>query len=283
MLFFLLALLTEDANPLLRELHTEGVRLAPALQVPLPPFQMADGLGAAEQLAVLDKLPGRAVPVEELIRPSTVAPFVLKFTDYPTGQAAAPGRGVDLYFVAQGSLAALVQGDCLDRVLNSGRKDAAIEPLAPAELRRLGLTPAEGREGWAHVRVPLMDRVQLRGTNHTRWSRTAESIQVAARLDSRFTADRRFPNEWRLLRRDEEGKPQPDGAGQPYEAMAYTLKITELKNPAGMLFVEWHLVFSEPEAWFDGANLLRSKLPLVLQTKVRGFRRDLLHGSTGQP
>ena len=37
-------------------------------------------------------------------------------------------------------------------------------------------------------------------------------------------------------------------------------------------------VFAEPTGWFEGANLLRSKLPLVVQNNVRNMRREWLKG-----
>ena len=43
-------------------------------RVPLPPPALADGLSAAAQQAALEALPGRTVPVEELVRASVVAP-----------------------------------------------------------------------------------------------------------------------------------------------------------------------------------------------------------------
>jgi hypothetical protein len=52
------------------------------------------------------------------------------------------------------------------------------------------------------------------------------------------------------------------------------MKVTRLAEPVGALFVEQHVVFAEPAGWFDGANLLRPKLPLVIQGKVRAMRRE---------
>jgi len=57
------------------------------------------------------------------------------------------------------------------------------------------------------------------------------------------------------------------------------MKVTKLAEPAGALFVEQHLIFAEPVDWFDGANLLRSKLPLVVQDRVRSIRRQWAKGS----
>ena len=44
---------------------------------------------------------------------------------------------------------------------------------------------------------------------------------------------------------------------------------------SGAVLVEYHLVFEEPQGWFGGSNLLRSKLPLVCQDGVRKFRRRM--------
>ena len=40
------------------------------------------------------------------------------------------------------------------------------------------------------------------------------------------------------------------------------------------MFCEQHVIFAEPTGWFDGANLLRSKLPAAVQNNVRTMRRE---------
>ncbi len=77
------------------------------------------------------------------------------------------------------------------------------------------------------------------------------------------------------MKRDELGKPQV-GQPQPYSGAGFYAKVTRLKEPEGALFVEYHQVFQEPKAWFGGANLLRSKLPLLAQDSVRDFRRKVM-------
>jgi hypothetical protein len=92
------------------------------------------------------------------------------------------------------------------------------------------------------------------------------------RVDPRFDNDRQFPNRWLPLARDEAGT-QKLGQPHPYHAAGGYLKATRLHEPAGAVLVEYHLVFDEPAGWFSGANLLRSKLPIVCQDGVRRFRR----------
>ncbi len=269
----------ESPNPIFDLLLRDGVPLTSTTQVCLPEPTMPDGLQAEEQWRCLEQLPERTMPVEELVRPSSVAPFVLRIYDVPAGQPQPPGRGVDLYFLTPGSLDQLVKSDFLERLLNSGRKDARIEPLNLEQLKRNGgltsPTHAE-RTGYAHVQITLMDRVLLKSTHVTTWHRTQESLIVAARIDPSFTGEAEFPNQWQGLRRNDEGKLIPVGDPTPYHAAGYYVKFTKWHAPEPMLFVEWHLIFAEPTAWFEGANLLRSKLPLVIQTKVRGMRRDLM-------
>ena len=62
---------------------------------------------------------------------------------------------------------------------------------------------------------------------------------------------------------------------QPYAGLGSYVKATRLAEPAGAVFIEYHVVFAEPQGWFHGANLLRSKLPIVAQDMVRKFRRKM--------
>lgn len=266
-------------NSLFRELTEVGVPLGAGVQAKLPPPVMADGLSAEQQMQVIRELEGRQAEVAELLRRSPVTPFVLHFKDVASGTSSEPGRAIDLAFVAFGRYSDLARSDFLDEMLNSGRKDARIQPLPAEAARARGLKALPGeaeRTAWAHVSLALMDRVELRGTSRTVWSRTADSILVAALLEPACTRDPELPNAWHLQQRGPDGSPQPAGPAQTYEALGYYLKITRLVEPPEALFVEWHLVYLEPRAWFDGANLLRSKLPIVLQTKIRGFRRELM-------
>ena len=102
----------------------------------------------------------------------------------------------------------------------------------------------------------------------------AESVVAGIKLDERFNKDQEFSNTWSPIVRDAGGKLSV-GAPSPYSGLGGYMKITQLREPAGALFVECHIVFAEPEAWFGGKNLLRSKLPLAVQDNVRSFRRKL--------
>ena len=53
------------------------------------------------------------------------------------------------------------------------------------------------------------------------------------------------------------------------------MKVTKLIKPAGALFVEYHLIYDEPKGWFNGKDLLKTKLPIKTEGDVRGFRHQV--------
>jgi hypothetical protein len=268
----------QQANPLYRELRQTGVPVTRAAHAPLPPPVMADGLSAEAQEAALKAAVGEDYSLEEFTRRSVVAPLRLRIRDFSPSDPAAPARGVDVIFIAHGGLNTVASKEFLDRVLELNREEGKAKALTADELARRGVKirpEDEKHEGFAHVTFTLLDRVQVSGVGQSFWSRTADSVVVAGRLDRRFREDAAFPNVWRPARKDRDGKKEL-GEAHPYDGAAYYVKVTRLARPDGALFVEGHVLFTEPRGWFDGANLLRSKLPPVIQSQVRAFRRELL-------
>jgi hypothetical protein len=269
----------EKANDLFEELRTTGVAVSPTQKAVLPAPSMADGLDANKQQEVLAAVAGTNYTVDELVRPAVVAPFVLKYRDVQPSDPDAPAYGIDLWFVAHGDLDTLAGRDFLDR-WQSGRKDQQVHVLIAAELakRKLEEHSGEGRqERYGHAVFTVLDRVQVSATLHSVLTRQADSLLAAARADPRFQADAEFPNRWRPISRDDDGKPVL-GEPHPYGGAGAYCKITRLAEPAGALFVEYHQVFTEPKDWFGGANLLRSKVTILAQSEVRAFRRELARG-----
>ena len=116
--------------------------------------------------------------------------------------------------------------------------------------------------------------MRLQVTTQSTKSKTAESNLAASILDRRFMNDAEFPNQWRPITRDDAGR-RHLGAPQPYFGFGGYAKATRLIDPPGALFVEYHAAFAEPQDWFGGTNLLRSKLPILAQMIVRQLRRGL--------
>jgi hypothetical protein len=263
----------ESSNLLFRELRETGVAISPTLKAPLPAPSLADGLDAKAQRAVLIALAGQEDQVEELTRPSIVSPHILKIRAIKPSDPHSPAFGVDFWFIAYGDLETIAKENFLKDLLNSTQKDRKVHILTEAELAKRKLK-AQPDEGYSHTVSTVMDKVQLLSTNYACTSKTSDSIVIASRLDPRFQDDAEYPNQWRLLEKNAEGKVE-FGPPQPYAGAGSYLKITRLAAPAGALLVESHLIYTEPKPWFNGANLLRSKMPLLVQSEVRSFRKEL--------
>ncbi len=269
----------EQRNPIYRELRQGGVAVSPTIKVPLPEPTMADGLDAQAQEAVLKKLAGNDYAIEDLARKSVVAPHILRLRDIHPSDPQAPARGVDTWFIAYGDLKTLQKKEFMEQMLSTGKKQGNGRELTGQDLKKRGLTMGQGKnEGYGHIVFPLFDKVEISATGRSFLSQTDHSIVAATRLEPGFSKDAEFPNHWRPLLRGEDGKVKP-GPAQPYEGSAFYVKVTRLAQPASALFVEVHVVFAEPHGWFDGANYLRSKLPLAVQRNVHTLRRELMRAS----
>lgn len=269
----------EALNPLYKELLDPGVAVGPNLRAKLPPATMPDGLDAAKQKAAIAQLLGTDYSFEDFTRKSIVAPQILKLRDVSPSDPQAPARGVDVWFVAYGDFAATDDEKFLERLVNTGRGDGKGKSLTKDDLAKRTITIApenENREGYGLVEFDFLDKVRIRATGRTMWSKTSDSVVVAVVVDPRFLNDPEFPNDWRSLAKD--GAAVKLGAPQPWRGAGFSIKITKLAEPAGALFIEQHTIFVEPNGWFDGANLLRSKLPPVVQNNVRNMRREWLKG-----
>jgi hypothetical protein len=285
---FLLTLLTmlaapadehARANPIYHDLLESGVAGTATEHIRLPAPVMADGLSADVQDGVLKAVIGDEYSLDEFTRPSPVAPFRLQLRDASPSDPKAPSRSVDVYFIAHGDWKAAGTKELLDRVLNSNREAGKANTIETEELKRRGIRIGDPkREGYAQVVFGLLDRVELSVVGHSFWSESPESLIAAGVLDSRFHEDAELPNRWRPTHKTGDGKVEL-GKAEPYDGAGYYIKVTRLESPKGAIFVEGHLVFTEPKGWFGGANLLRSKLPPVIQGQVRAFRRELAKAS----
>lgn len=268
-----------DENPIYRQLTTSGVRLVAGSTVPLPAPTLPDGLDAAGQRQAIDTITDAGHSFEALMRKSVLAPMVLKLSDVKSESGTSTGRRVDLWFVVYADLARIADAEFLRQQFEAEAKpntaDSGLQlvALSPADLSSRNLVPAEN-ERFFFGSIDLFDRVRLQTVLRGYQTRAADSVLVAMAIDPRFDADRQFANCWRPVERDESGRSQV-GQPRPYDAAGGYVKATRLAAPAGAVFVEYHLVFDELPEWFNGANLLRSKLPIVCQDGVRKFRRRM--------
>jgi hypothetical protein len=268
----------ELPNEVFSALVQQGVLIGNAT-VHLPPPTLPDGLDAAGQKRALEQLADSNRPLDALMRNSVVAPLVLKISDDKTPGAGLTGtaRRVDVWFIVHGEFARIISEDFLlgqitpDTRPSSEKADFRGETLTADQLTSRSIVAANN-ERLFHVSFNLFDRVLVSATSQAMLTRGDSSALVAGRIDPRFETDRQWPNRWQSLKRDDLSRLQT-GPAQPYRSAAWYLKVTKLQQPAGANLVEYHILFDEPYAWFEGANLLRSKLPLVVQDAVRRFRR----------
>jgi len=270
-------------NAVLKKLIEVGVPVSPTDFALLPPPTMPDNLDAAAQHAIIEEVGAPRRSVADLTRRSVVAPFVLdvETLDQPTGDVR--GRRIDLWFVAYGDLESLASREFLEELAGasaSGPQDDLptswrLLEEDEIEARGLDLVSLEStKELIFHGTFPLLDRVLIRATRRSMFTQTDDSLLLAASLDPRFVDDAEYPNLWRPITLDDLGQPEL-GEATTYLNGGFYLKVTALEELPRALFIEYHQAFAEPKAWFRGANLLRSKLPLIVQDTVRKFRRKM--------
>lgn len=263
----------ESRNPLFKSLLDTGLAVGPKDKAKFPAPTMPDGLDAAKQKAILNKLVEGEYPVEEFTRNSVVARELLKLRDANLSDLKAPARGVDVWFIVYGDLKALDDDKFLDRLLNTGRGGGNAKEIKAADLKKREITiPDPKKESYGYVEFDFLEKVHLKAAGRTMWTRTPESVVIAGEIDPRFAGDANFPNQWQSI--DKAGGAVKLGPASPWAGAAFYLKITKLAEPAGALFCEQHVIFVEPTGWFDGANLLRSKLPIAMQKSVRDMRKE---------
>jgi hypothetical protein len=269
------------ANPIYDELVGPGVKVAPQETLQLPKPALEDGVAPAQQRQVIEALLASRYDWDTFTRKSVVSPFVLKISE----GAAESGpiiRKVDLYLVAFGSFDLLKSEDYLTKQLNLAANNDQSDTtgraklLAVEEIRKRNITTdtKPGDPRWMNVTSTLLGKVRISLTTQNIRTEGKDSILIASVADPRFVNDVEYPNRWQSLTVDDAGKRQT-GSPQPYAGLGSYAKATKLTEPAGAIFMEYHVAFVEPQGWFHGTNLLRSKLPIVAQEMVRKFRRNL--------
>jgi len=267
----------EVSNPLFDKLRIEGVSVSTETKAALPAPLLADGLDAAGQGEVLQKVVGNRFTVKEFAGKVGTAPHVYHLRKISVaGTDALRAYSVDVSFIAHGSLDRVADKSFLED-LHKKHKDRKLHILTKEELEKRKLRAESSKqreERYSHGVFLVLDRVELHAALHTIVTRQPDSLLAASRIDPRFAKDRDFPNEWRKISHDEEGQ-RHLGPAQPYAGAGGYLKITRLHEPKGALFIEYHLIYAEPKGWFSGTEALTAKLPAIIQSEVRTFRQEL--------
>ena len=276
-----------ERNPVYRYLVTDQPAIPRPGELRLPKPVMGHRLTAGEQMQVLERIAGNRYDVDDLMRPSVVAPFVLELDReaISSGPRSDELQTMDLHFVGQGNLDAISDREFLSEIIDAGSDSEQDEGEGGSsrQLSQAELSTALGsdvqldpdHESYNEIEMTIFDRIHLSGVGRTFWSRTDDSIVLAMTLDPRFNEVEQWASQWERFQRQENGRLASVQTGR-FSGGGIYLKITQLKGQSDRLFIEVHGALIEPYDWFRGANLLGSKLPPTIQSQVRDLRRRSL-------
>ena len=269
-------------DPVFKELTGSGVLLVSGESKLIPQPTLADGLTPAEQKKALKRAAGHFL-LEEFTRKSVLAPFSLKIESLTDASGTRIAQSLNVWFVVYGDWQTLLDENLLAELGNHRKSKNEYEFRAEArslkddELtqRKLFVRASEDTlEKFMTFQTPLLDRVFVSGVIHRFQTTAPNSALFSSVLDPRFDSDGEFPNQWQSLIESETGDVILAQA-KPYAGFGGYIKATKLVDPDGAILIEGHAIFNEPTGWFRGANLLKSKLPIMIQHEIRGLRRQL--------
>ena len=157
--------------------------------------------------------------------------------------------------------------------------------LKPPELAVRGLatrsTP-DLKEYFLYTTFKLFERVELSATRFGVATKTPAESSLPRRSIRGLPKTRQYPNQWREIDKNALGNIVL-GPPQPYSGAAFYAKVTRLIKPENAIFVEFHQVFYEPQAWFgEDENLMPSELRKIIPFEVKQFRGKLARATQDQ-
>jgi hypothetical protein len=266
-------------NSVFTEVLSHGVQ-AGGQAITLPPPRLVDGQSADLERALLREVAESDRAVDEMLRDSVTAPYIIKVRDQKASGATI--RMADLWFVVYAPLEKI---DPVREVARADQKKVEVanmsfetQMLKADEIRAAGIKPADSVAGladwYAHVHARLLDRIEFDVTNHGAVSQSTDSMVVASRTDPSFDKAESNANCWRSVTATA-GASAVNPAKQPYSGGISYAKISRCALKPGALVVEMHVAFVEPDGWFQGAPILRSKFGVIAQDQIRTLRREL--------
>jgi len=265
-----------EKNTVFAALIRDGFDLG-GQRIRLPAPLLKDEQGAEEQHTALLGLAGSERALSDLLRDSVTAPYILKVHDIKADGGIV--RVIDLWFVVRAGLAdidpAKIADQASGQAVGAGNMEFQNRLLTAEELKPRGRSTVSGRElsrWYGHIEGKLLDRIEVGATSEVVATRTPDSLVIASRTDRAFDDPGPFANRWSSIGQAGAASEQVYGGGISYA------RLDRLKRPEGALLVEVHAAFIEPEPWFHGAPILRSKFAPIAQDQIRRLRRELLKG-----
>lgn len=276
-----------DVNTLFSQLRNGGVSLTDHVTAEIPAMAFIDSfgepVGSTEVEKSLQNL-ARAGGIQRFIRDSAVAPIAIEMDSVSNSDGQRIGHLLEVTFVVHAPIDLIEDSDALKSLLGGSAQAVETDDAGAAnkvnaeELAELGITHDAETESFSRVNFPLLDRVMVEGVIHAETERRVNGekddlVTIAWQLDPRFQ------NSWSPIERNDLGE-EVTGDAKPYQGLGGLITATRLPaEVAGVdskaTIVQAKLVVHEPVDWFGGRNQLRSKLPLIIQDRVRDLRRKL--------
>lgn len=282
-----------DDNALFHQMRSGGIGLTDDVTTKIPSLAFIDSSGepvdSAKVKEQLDTL-ARAGGIQRFIRDSVVAPIAIDMDSITNPDGQRIGHLLDVAFVVHAPIDLIEDSDTLQSLLGVSKdandnedatdKEEAGEAnkVTAEELSKLGITLDAESESFGRVRFPLLDRVLITGVIHAETERRIEGtpndfVTVAWQMDPRFD------NSWSPIERNDLGE-EVTGDAKTYRGLGGLITATRIPadiagSDTDATVVQAKLVVHEPVDWFGGRNQLRSKLPLIIQDRVRDLRRKL--------
>jgi len=265
-------------NAVFRQVLKDGLKSGgQTVSLPLP--RLFDGQAAEAQRAALHEVAGSDQALDAMLRNSVTAPYIIKPHDLKTSEGTI--RSVDLWFVVYSDLK---QVDFGQEAARTDQKEFEVanmwfqtRVLKADDLQKAGVKPVPdvaGQSSWySHVHGRLLDRIEFQATNWVVTSQTPDSLVIASGTDPSFAKAGALANTWKPLAKTD--APASGDTVKPYEGGVSYAKISRLALKDGALLIEMHTAFVEPDGWFQGNPILRSKFNIAAQDQIRSLRREL--------
>jgi hypothetical protein len=247
----------------------------------LEPPLMIDGDSSASQIEKLKELLAEKYTADAFLQGSPSSPYLLTIDrrESSSNTGKFMETRMHLYFAAQGDLQLASDPQFLDSIFQlRSDSEGSANSLSLEQLQRIGFGPQDNPSPQEAIRLVdgrLFDRIRISGLVRSYWSKTGRSIVSAIAFDQRFVETPDLAALWERFERQEDGSLKAVEQGK-LEGLGLYVKITPLDMPEGLLLVEVHGLLLEPYSWFQGANLIGSKLPPAVRNQVQAIRRSTI-------
>lgn len=272
---------SDDKNPLYLDLVSKGLMLPDGSSLPISRPTLLPQMSALDQTAALQSI-AEPIGFDRFTKESNVSPFIFKVEPVKSLEDGSQVQQVDVWFIAYGSIDDVESKKLLEEIGKTQQKPSDLpesaRELTDTETREFPQKPGRHDDGshvhYSFVQASLLEKVHLAVVTSSHSTRSPQSLCIATRLDPSLASLAHLECRWAPIEENAEGQASL-GTSSPYAQAAGYSYVTQIHAIPNALLVEMHILFVEPEGWFHGRNLLRSKLPPVIQDAVRTFRRKL--------